>query len=256
MGETLTSLSNLLHAHLSSGSVLALLIAFLFGVFVGLTPCVYPILPLTVSYIGSISKGSRFSGFFHSLVFVLGMAVVYASIGVVTALVGGRIGMIWNNGWVLLLLANLFMLLALWQLGVIRIALPQFVSGQGTRRGGVLGALAVGAASGLIVGPCTFPGLAAMMTLIGTGAQSGRAGSVFFGVAAMFLYSLGLGSLVVVCGTFSGLLANLPRSGRWLNVVEKAFAVLLIAAAELFLIYLGQNAAFPDLSLILAGGTH
>ena len=232
----------------SGGSIFAILGAFAFGVFVGFTPCVYPILPITVTYIGSIARGSKLNGFIYSLIYVLGMAIVYSTIGVITAITGGQIGRIWNNGWVLLALANFFMLIALWQLKVIRIPVPQIIRGAGPRRSGALGALLVGGASGLVVGPCTLPGLAAMVTLIGVSAHGGSTGALIFGAVAMFAYSLGLGSLAIICGTFSGILANLPRSGTWLNVIEKAFAILLIVVAECFLIYLGQNAEFPLLN--------
>jgi thiol:disulfide interchange protein DsbD len=220
--------------------------------FVGFTPCVYPILPITVAYIGSIARGSKLNGFIYSLIYVLGMAIVYSTIGVITAITGGQVGRIWNNGWVLLALANFFILLALWQLKVIQISVPQIIRGAGPRRRGALGALLVGGASGLVVGPCTLPGLAAMVTLIGANARGGSAGSLIFGAAAMFAYSLGLGSLAIACGTFSGILTNLPRSGAWLSAIEKTFAILLIAVAECFLVYLGQNAKFPLLSSLTA----
>ena len=255
MSATLYSLGEHLSASLQAGSVFAILAAFAFGVFVGFTPCVYPILPITVAYIGSIARGDKFNGFIYSLIYVLGMAIVYSTIGVITAITGGQIGRIWNNGWVLLALANFFMLLALWQLKVIQFSVPQIVSGAGPRRRGALGALLVGGASGLVVGPCTLPGLAAMVTLIGAHARGGSAGLVIFGAAAMFAYSLGLGSLAIVCGTFSGILTNLPRSGAWLNAIEKTFAILLILVAECFLIYLGQNARFPLLSSLTAPNT-
>ena len=246
-------IGTLLKSFLEQGSGFAIFFAFLFGVFVGFTPCVYPVLPVTVSYIGRVSRGSKLNGFLYSLVYVLGMALVYSVIGIVAAMVGSQVGKLWSNGWVLLLLANFFIVLALWQLNVIQIPAPQFISGGGERRSGFLGALAVGAASGLVVGPCTLPGLAAVLALIQSGVrEGGSAGSALFGAAAMFAYSLGLGSLIIICGTFSGFLANLPRSGKWLAVIEKVFAVLMILAAEFFLIYLGQSASFPLLSRVTA----
>ncbi len=252
MSATLYSLGEHLRTSLQGGSLFAILAAFAFGVFVGFTPCLYPILPITVSYIGSIARGSKLNGFIYSLIYVLGMAIVYSTIGVITAITGSQIGRIWSNGWVLLILANFFILLALWQLKVIQISVPQIIRGAGPRRRGALGALLVGGASGLVVGPCTLPGLAAMVTLIGANAHGGSAGALIFGAAAMFAYSLGLGSLAIVCGTFSGILTNLPRSGAWLNAIEKTFAILLILVAECFLIYLGQNARFPLLSSLTA----
>ena len=255
MSATLYSLGEHLRTSLQGGSIFAILAAFAFGVFVGFTPCVYPILPITVTYIGSIARGSKLNGFIYSLIYVLGMAIVYSTIGVITAITGGQIGKIWNNGWALLALANFFILLALWQLKVIQIPVPQIIRGASPRRRGALGALLVGGASGLVVGPCTLPGLAAMVTLIGANAHGGSARSLIFGAAAMFAYSLGLGCLAIVCGTFSGILANLPRSGAWLNAIEKTFAILLIVVAEGFLIYLGQNAKFPLLSSLTAPNT-
>ena len=255
MSATLYSLGEHLRTSLQGGSIFAILAAFAFGVFVGFTPCVYPILPITVTYIGSIARGSKLNGFIYSLIYVLGMAIVYSTIGVITAITGGQIGRIWNNGWALLALANFFMLLALWQLKVIQISVPQIIRGASPRRRGALGALLVGGASGLVVGPCTLPGLAAMVTLIGANAHGGSAGSLIFGALAMFAYSLGLGSLAIVCGTFCGILTNLPRSGAWLNAIEKTFAILLILVAEGFLIYLGQNAKFPLLSSLTAPST-
>ena len=250
----LDALGRMLKTQADRGSVLVIGGAFLLGVFVGFTPCVYPVLPITVAYVGSIAGGKKLNGLFYSLIYVVGMALVYAAVGVITVAAGGQIGQLWGNGWVLLALANFFLVLALWQLNVIRIPIPQLLKGGAGRRKGVLGALGVGAASGLVVGPCTLPGLAAMTTLItGTAGKSSWA-SFGFGAAAMFAYSLGMGSLIIVCGTFSGVLAALPRSGRWLNIVEKAFALMMILAAEFFLIYLGQNARFPLLSTLWVSG--
>ena len=253
MGGITESLGNAVSNALQTGSLLAVGIAFLFGVFVGFTPCVYPVLPLTVSYIGSISRGGKLNGFLFSLVYVLGMALVYCAVGVTTALAGGFLGSLWSNGWFLLALANFFILLALWQFGVIRLPVPQFLQRGGSRKSGMLGALGVGAAAGFVVGPCTLPGLAAMVTLIQKGAQEGTFRSVLFGASVMFAYSLGMGSLVLICGTFSGLLASLPHSGKWLSVIEKLFAILMILIAEFFLIYLGQSAQFPFLSGLFGG---
>ena len=240
MTELLRDLSELLQTNFAQGSLLAVGAAFLFGVFVGFTPCVYPILPLTVAYIGKASGGKRWAGFFYSLAYVFGMAVVYSAVALLT----GRLGGLWNNGWMLFAIANFFILLALWQLGVIRVPMPAFLSGPKSRRGGILGALGVGAASGLIVAPCLVPGLAAVIAL--TQASGSR---LLFHIAVMFAYSLGLGSLVVICGTFSGVLASLPRSGRWLGVIEKVFAALIFLVAEYFLIQLGRNTDFMNLSV-------
>ena len=88
----------ILKSLLQSGSVWAVCVAFCIGLFVGFTPCIYPILPITIAYIGRISGGKRFSGLLYSLVYVFGMALVYCTVGVITVLAGGQLGQLWSNG--------------------------------------------------------------------------------------------------------------------------------------------------------------
>ncbi len=243
-----------LNAALETGSVAAVLFAFLIGVLVGFTPCVYPVLPIIVAYVGRIAGGKKLNAFLYSLVYVLGMAMVYCTGGIIIVLAGGQVGQLWNNGWFLLGLGFLFVLISLWMFKVFSVPTPQFLKGA-PKRGGTIGAFSIGAASGLVVGPCTVPGLAITLTLISTAAQEHSVGAFLFGVIVMFAYSLGLGSLVILCGTFSGLLATLPRSGKWLNIVEKVFASLMMAAAVFFFLAAGQAGNFPLLIPLLAGSS-
>ena len=241
-----------LDAALQTGSLAAVLFALLIGVLVGFTPCVYPVLPIIVAYVGRIAGGKKLNAFFYSLVYVLGMALVYCTAGIIIVLAGGQVGQLWNNGWFLMGLGVIFVLISLWMFKVFSIPTPQFLKGA-PKRGGTIGAFTIGAASGLVVGPCTVPGLAITLTLISTAAQEHSVGAFLFGVIVMFAYSIGLGSLVILCGTFSGLLATLPRSGKWLNVVEKVFASLMMAVAVFFFLAAGQAGNFPLLIPLLAG---
>jgi peroxiredoxin len=139
--------------------------------------------------------------------------------------------------------------------GVFHLPTPQFLQGN-PRAGGALGTLGIGAASGLVVGPCTGPGLAAVAALIANAAaREGFGGGLIVGILAMLAYSLGQGSLIILCGTFSGLLATLPKSGRWLNLVKKGFAGLMLLGGLVFVIAAGQSGDLPLLAQVLATRT-
>jgi len=231
----LKALSEALEAAGRNGSPLAVGIAFLLGVIVGFTPCVYPVLPLVVAFIGRLSRGRKLYGLLYSLVYVFGMALVYSILAMVMVAAGLLFGSLLGKWWFLLGLGGLFLVLALWMLGVVRIPTPQLVRGGGAR-GGILGALGLGAASGLVVGPCNTPALVVLLPLIHQATRGGSPAALGFGAAVMFAYSMGVGSLIVLCGTFSGLLVSLPKSGRWLGIVEKALGVLVLGVAIGFMV--------------------
>src|SRR3972149_314473 len=150
--------------YIASGSPIAYAAVFAGGVLIGFPPCIYPVLPITVGYIGSRSGGSRARGFFLSVFYALGMAATYAVLGSVAALAGNVFGQGGAPprphsplGFVSLVLAP--PLFALSPLPV-----PSFLSAsRGKARGGIIGAFAVGAASGLVVGPCTAPVLGSLL---------------------------------------------------------------------------------------------
>jgi thiol:disulfide interchange protein DsbD len=229
-------LQNLLHsfeAYLNTGSALAYAAVFAGGVLVGFTPCVYPVLPITVGYIGGRSPGSKAKGFFLSLSYVLGM---YAALGCLAALTGQVFGRTAASPLTDIVVGNICILMALSMLDVFHVPLPAF-SGKGSTgkgRGGMIGAFAMGLLSGLVVGPCTAPVLGALLAYVGARQN------VLFGASLLFVFALGMGFLLLVVGTFTGLLANLPKSGRWTETVKKGFGVFLILAGEYFLLEAGK----------------
>jgi len=257
MGE---ALSNMLNTTLGSGSVLVYVILFAGGVVAGFTPCVYPVLPLTVGYVGSQASGKKAMAFVLSLSLVLGMAFVYAVVGVVFAAVGTPFGMIMGKGWVLYAIAMFFILMSLFLMDVFTFPAPRFLSGLnakvGTSRRGVLGALVVGGVSGLVVGPCTGPILAGVLAYIVAGLKEAEGlayvGQVLGGGLKLFVFGLGQGSLILLCGTFAGLLTRLPKAGQWMVTLKKGFALIILLGASLMLVYVGQNSDFPQLSRLLA----
>jgi len=227
---------NSFHRYLEAGSALAFLAVFAGGVLISFTPCIYPVLPITVGYIGSRSRGSRWRGFSLSVSYVLGMAVTYAALGSVAALTGRVFGQVAASPLVHFLVGNVCILMALSLFDLFHLPTPSFLSGTGAGRdrGGIAGAFAVGAVSGLVVGPCTAPVLGALLLYVGTRQN------VPFGASLLFVFALGMGTLLLLAGTFAGFLAGLPRSGRWMEAVRKGFGVFLILVGEYFLVEAGK----------------
>ncbi len=224
-----------LEAYLQGAPLLAFLAAYLGGFLVSLTPCVYPVIPITVAYIGGQSGGSRGKALLLSLAYVLGMAVTYTALGSIAALTGTLFGSVQSSPWTYLVVGNLFFLLGLSMLDVFALPLPRFLSGGGGAqgRGGFAGAFLVGAASGFVLGPCTAPVMAVLLGYVAS------EGNVVLGTSLLFVFALGMGTLQLLVGTFSGLLAGLPAAGAWMVRIKQFFGWVLIAMGEYFVFTAG-----------------
>ena len=206
----------------------ALMMAFAGGLAISLTPCVYPMIPITISIIGAQSAESRTKGFLLSLVYVGGICLVYSALALVAALSSKEFGFLLQSPWMRLGITAVFVALAASMFGAFHLELPSSVATKlSTYKGsGYAGVFVTGLFSGLIAGPCTAPVLLGILLAISSGVV-GVAG----GFALMLAFSLGMGVLFVVIGTFSGVLASLPRSGAWMVRVKHVFGFLLLGAA-------------------------
>ena len=217
---------------LSGGNiVLALLLVFAGGILTSLTPCVYPLIPITVSIFGANESAGFLKSFLLSLVYVLGIVVTYSILGIAVASTGAVFGQVMANPWVVGFISAILVSLGLSMFGVFEIQLPASVQGRLNTVGGTgfAGAFAMGTVAGVIAAPCTGPALAVVLTYIAT------TGSIFLGFWLMFTYALGMGLLFIGIGTFSGLLSALPRSGGWMYVLENIFGIAIITMALYFL---------------------
>ncbi len=224
--------------YIEHSPLIALAIAFAGGLITSLTPCVYPMIPITASYIGGRSAGqSKLRSFILSLSYVLGLAAVYSGLGAFSALTGGLFGKWVANPWVNIAFANIFIILGLSMMDAFMLPLPKFLTGINPQKkgAGALGAFTVGAASAFVAAPCTAPVLLAILAYVT------RTRDIVYGTSLLFSYSLGMGLLLIVVGTFAGVLAAMPKSGAWMVRVKHAFGWLMIFVAQYYLIQAGKG---------------
>jgi cytochrome c-type biogenesis protein len=221
--------------NLNEISAISYVAAFGAGILASFTPCVYPLIPVTVGFIGASAAGNRARAFLLSLFYVIGIATTYSCLGAIASLTGRLFGQLSTNPWTYLIVGNIFLILGLSMLGVFTLPLPAFLTGRGTvrKRAGLLGAFLVGVSAGLVVGPCTAPALGAVLTYVATKQN------LFFGITLLFTFALGMGMLLMGVGTFAGVASSIPKSGKWLDITKKVFGILLIICAEYFLILAG-----------------
>ena len=224
---------------LAARPLVALATMFGAGLLTSLTPCVYPLIPITASVIaGTAQEGqtrSRTVGL--TLTYVCGMALLYAFLGALAGVTGSLFGAVSANPWTLLVIGNLLLLFALVMLDVLPVPIPRrLMQWAGSREGGSYPAvLLLGASSGVVAAPCGAPAFAVVLTWVAA------TGAGLMGFVYLFVFSLGMSALLVAVGLFSGTLALLPRSGSWMVWMKRAAAVLMLVMAQYYLVRAGYN---------------
>jgi thiol:disulfide interchange protein DsbD len=216
-----------------SGSLLAVLATFFgAGLLLAFTPCVLPMVPILSGIIVGAGRDrpvSRGRAFSLSLAYVLGMAFTYTVAGAAFAAAGRQAQAFFQQPWIIVVFAGLFVLLALGMFGVFNLQVPaafqERVAGLSNRQkqGTLIGTAVMGALSSLIVTACVAPPLVAALAVIG------QSGNVFRGGAALFALSLGMGAPLLLVGASAGRL--LPRAGPWMDAVKSAFGVMMLGVA-------------------------
>jgi thiol:disulfide interchange protein DsbD len=205
---------------LAHGAIFALGASYVFGLATSLTPCVYPMIAITVSVFGAKEAKSRWHGALLSLTFMLGIVCLFTPMGVSAAMTGKGFGSALGNPWVVALIALVFMSLAASLFGAFELALPASLNNRLSSVGGAgfRGAFLLGLVCGLVAAPCVGPFLFGLLGWIAT------TRNVALGSAAMALYGLGLGTLFFVVGTFA---VNLPKAGAWMMGIKWVGGVAL-----------------------------
>ncbi len=229
---------------LEKGSFATFITLFLIGLALNLTPCVYPMLGVTVSIFGGRGKTPPLQAFGMAVVYVMGIALMYSVLGVAAAFSGGLFGSALQSPLVLVGIGVLLIALSLSMFGLYEIQLPPALMMKlgGQTATGVAGVFLSGLLVGVFAAPCIGPPIVALLAIVGA------KGDPVFGFTSFFTLSLGLGAPYLLLGTFSNLLTSLPKSGEWMIWVKKVFGVVLLSIG----VFYAMLAFAPRLSFWVA----
>jgi thiol:disulfide interchange protein DsbD len=223
-------------ALLNSGQLfIAAGVIFLGGFLTSLTPCVYPLIPITVGVFGARQADSKGRAVLLTTSYVVGMGAVFSALGVFAALSGRAFGSALGNTWVIVGLAIFMLVLATSMFGAFELALPSGLATKlnGVGGGGIIGAFLMGSVAGFLAAPCTGP------VLTGVLAWVSQTRDPVLGAGLLFIYALGIGVPFFLIGVFT---VRMPKSGVWMEWVKSVFGIALLALAVSYL-----RDAFPAL---------
>lgn len=224
---------------LSGSPLLVVPVLFGAGVLTSLAPCIYPMIPITAAVIAGTARQrqSRWRTLSLALTYAVGLALLYATLGLIAGLSGTLFGTVSASPWALLGIGNLLLVFALAMFDVLPVPVPRSLAAwAGRQGGGSYGAVfLLGASSGVVAAPCGAPAFAAVLTWV----AATRAGVM--GFVYLFAFSLGMTALLVVVGLFSGALAVLPRSGRWMVWANRLAGVIMLVMAQYYFVKAGYN---------------
>ena len=211
-------------------------VVFLGGVMTSFTPCAYPLIPIIAGVVGSSREQSKLRNFILSLCYVLGMAITFSILGIVAALTGRFFGQVQSSPVAHLIVGSVIIIFALSLLNVIH--LPVFLlnrmgAGKAIKGGRLFPAFFMGITSGLIAAPCATAVLGAVL------AYAASTQNAILGFSLLFTFAIGLGTLLIVVGTFTGVLAGLSGVSKWMKIVEKIMAFAMIALGCYFIFKAG-----------------
>lgn len=225
---------DLLNNALAAGQFSAYFFVFIGGILASFTPCIFPMIPITISVIGIESlENKKTKSFFLSIAYVHGIAFTYSLLGILAARTGAFFGSFLGNIWVVGVISLIFLTMGLSMLGFYEIQAPKFIRNNfgvgGKNEKGIVGAFIAGIVSGVVASPCIGPILVSILTFVAESAD------MFKGFTLLFTFAMGLGMIFIVLGTFSGLLTHLPRSGMWMVRVKQVFGVILIGMSVYYI---------------------
>ncbi len=211
----------------------AFLFVFVFGFLTSFTPCIYPMVPITLAILGKEAHArTRLANFLVSVVYVLGIAMTYSSLGILAATTGALFGSFMASPWVLGFVCVIFFAMALSMFGLFEISIPSSLQEKVFGRSqlhGYAGAFFSGMIAGLITSPCVGPVLVGVLTFVA------QTQSLWLGFWLLFVYALGMGILFIALGASTQLTRYLPKSGGWMNRIKILFGVLMLGASIYYL---------------------
>jgi thiol:disulfide interchange protein DsbD len=225
---------------------LRLLLVFLLGVLLSFTPCIYPMIPITVGILHSQKASSLGANFMRASSYTLGLATTFALMGMVASYTGPIYGKLLVHPVSVLIIVSFLGYLALSMLGLYELHIPRFLQPKAQSSGGsgsLLSAFLFGTASGTIASPCVSPGLILLLSIVAT------LGSALLGFTLLFVFGIGLSTPLLLIGTFSSSLSLLPQAGMWMVEIKKMFGLLLFGVC---FYYLANLVSWPVLMALAA----
>jgi thiol:disulfide interchange protein DsbD len=231
---------------IEKGLLYAMGMFLLFGLALNLTPCVYPVIPMTVGFFGSQGGQKKGRTLLLASYYVVGIAVVFSALGLLSGLAGKQWGFLFQSPWFVIAVSVVILSMAASMFGAFEIMVPQFLMqlGDKSRKGGI-GAFVMGLTVGVVIAPCAAGIIVGLVGIIA------KLGMVFLGAVLFFVMGLGLGMPYVFLAVSSGLMSHLPESGMWMVWIRKVFGILLIGVAIYFLVPQAKQA--PDQVLFYLG---
>jgi len=223
--EILVNLENLFKNNFFLGP----LISFFAGILTAFSPCIYPLIPITLSIIGTTQVSSSLKSFYTSFIFVLGIATIYTFLGIIASLFGFLLDFLFINPLTYFLLFVIFLFLGLSILEIVKINFPFSFSNYSPKKT-VISIFILGTISAFAFVPCNFPVLGAILTLISLKKD------IFYGGICLFLFSLGQGVFLILLGTFTFLIKKLPKKTKYFIMIKKLWGGIIIGIAFFFLL--------------------
>ena len=225
-----------LSSYFTDISIVTYLVVFLGGVAASFTPCVYPLIPIIIGVIGASGETSRVRGFILSLSYVFGIAITFSILGVFAAATGKLFGELQSSPVGHLIVGNIMILFGLVLLDVIH--MPTFLlsklgAGKVRKGGSIYSVIFMGIASGFVAAPCTAAVLGVLLTFVAT------TQSIALGFSLLFVFAIGLGTLLIIVGTFTGIVVNMKFLNRWMPVMQKVIAFGMILLGEYYIFRAG-----------------
>lgn len=224
------SLQNLVQT--TESNWIRLLFAFLLGLLLSLTPCIYPMIPITIGILHSHGKQSLIHNFLGSCAYAFGLSTMFASLGLLAAFAGASFGSLLSKPIFVLVLVAFIGYMSLTMIGIIDLKIPSFLqrsSNMNTKFGPYLSSYFFGLISGSVASPCVSPGLALLLTLVAT------MGNVFAGFLLLFSFGIGLSTPLIIIGTFSSSMNMIPQAGQWMVEIKKALGFVMLATCLYYL---------------------
>jgi thiol:disulfide interchange protein DsbD len=206
------------------------ILAFSGGLLISFTPCIYPLLPVSASYIGLGSAGNKLKAFILSLAYVSGIAVTYSVLGIIASVSGTIFGRFSTHPITRIIVGLIIVFFGLSMLEVFNISLQLMHKRSPLKKHGVLSVFLFGLTSALMISPCVTPALGSILAYLATKQN------IFYGATLLLVFAYGMGFTLVLAGTFSSILLSLPKSGKWLIYIRRIYAAVLLGMGIYFII--------------------